>query len=172
MCVIRAPRAKHLIIRQKSSPPFKKQNNYFPTKFRYLSLWMIKENFHQKVFSSTTTTTTFRLPTCFLCTYPFDWVFSQSCKLCSVTLHSSTQYYQQDMYNIGFVLTILFLYLCRSVVFDMRPKFVPSINSRIHCWVIHPDVFGTSTPSVMSTILTAIGTVSRLSFTITKAVEG
>ena len=68
----------------------KKQNNYFPTKFRYLSLWMIKENFHQKVFSSTTTTTTFRLPTCFLCTYPFDQVFSQSCKLCSVTLHSSS----------------------------------------------------------------------------------
>ena len=45
----------------------KTQNNYFPTKFRYLSLWMIKENFHQKVIFPVLIL--LYLPTCFPHTY-------------------------------------------------------------------------------------------------------
>ena len=60
----------------------------------------------------------------------------------------------------------------RSVVCDMRLKYVPSISSRIRYWVTRPDVSGISTPSATSTTSTAIGTASRLSSIITRAAEG
>lgn len=62
--------------------------------------------------------------------------------------------------------------LYRSVVCDMRLKYVPSISSRIRYWAIRPDVSGISTPSATSTTSTAIGIASRLSSIITRAAEG
>ena len=54
----------------------------------------------------------------------------------------------------------------------MRHKFVPLISFRTHYWEILPGVFGTSTPSAMSTILIGIGTALKPSSTTIRVEDG
>ena len=88
-----------------------------------------------------------------------------------IQMHQMYPKYIKCIHNCSLCSWKFFQY-CRSAVFDMRPRYVPSISSRIRSWAIRPAASGTLTPSVTSTISTAIGTVSRPSSITIRAAGG